>query len=555
MFRPRKKVARIITAVFATVGIAASLAVTQAATGIAQDPYDLAIPAVGEESPALKKFYSQKIKWGPCFETAQRSWAYFRYQTYLASNVLECGTVEVPVVYPDVIAQDKALGNPWKVEAGRPTTIKIAVSRIPAKGKRKGSMLVNPGGPGGSGINTPVGLADPAFEARILEHYDIVGFDPRGVGASIPNLRCLTDKQFDAVRTGGHATFSKADVAIQNKHNKQYIAGCIKEVGATFLAHIGTRDVVRDMDVIRSAVGDKKMTYIGYSYGTFLGSQYAEAFPHKIRALVLDGVVDPTEDSAESAINQGAGFQQAFEAWARWCAKEGDCPLGNDWRKATAEFHKLARPLIKKPMYTIVMSRPLGWADAVQGVIASMYSQNTWPLLKLGLQQLKAGVGGDIMLALADGYYGRWVDGTYSTTQDVFSAVLCMDNSTKRSHAEQIDVQRRYLKAMAFADPGGKVEDVPRELCEMWPARNTIKAHSPRVKSNGNILVVSTTGDPATPYMAGVRLARDLNAPLVTYVGEGHCSALRGYPCVDKYVGDFIVDKKIHAKHMKCKAQ
>ncbi|HHY07628.1 MAG TPA: alpha/beta hydrolase [Corynebacteriales bacterium] len=554
MFRPRSKVARKITAVFAVVGLATSLAVTQAATVTAQDPYDLAIPAVGEKDPTLKKFYDQRIEWGPCHDTAQRSWAFFRYQTYLASNVLECGTVEVPVVYPDVIAQDKALGNPWKVEAGRPTTIKLAVSRVRATGERKGGMLVNPGGPGGSGINTPVGLREPAIAARILENYDIVGFDPRGVGASIPNLRCLTDKQFDAVRTGGHHTFSKADVAIQNQQNQEYIEGCIKEVGATFLAHIGARDVVRDMDIIRSAIGDKKMTYIGYSYGTFLGSQYAEAFPNKIRALVLDGVVDPTEDNAESVINQGAGFQQSFEAWARWCAEEGNCPLGNDPKKATAEFHKLARPLQKKPMFTVVMSRPLGWADAVQGVIAAMYSQSTWPLLKLGLQQLKAGVGGDIMLALSDGYYGRWIDGTYANTQDVFSAVLCMDKDTDVSHAEQIDIQRRYLKAMPFADPGGKIEDVPKELCASWPARNTIKAHPPRVKSNGNIIVVSTTGDPATPYMAGVRLARDMDAPLITYVGEGHCSALRGYACVDKYVGDFIVDKKVHGKHMTCKA-
>ena len=555
MRRDTVSMPRKLGALVMAMGLAASLGVTTTATAAAQDPYTMATPAAGENHPALQKFYAQRVQWGPCLDAAMRSSTLDRYQAFLNMGEMECGTVEVPVVYPDVIAQDKALGNPWKVEPGKTAVAKIAVSRVKATGKRWGGMLINPGGPGGSGLNMSASLASPAAAAKILEHFDLVGFDPRGLGASEPNLKCISDKAFDNKRTFGDAAYTRKAVVYQNQQNRHYMNGCIKDVGATFLAHIGTRDVVRDMDVIRAAIGDKKLTYIGYSYGTFLGSQYAEAFPTKLRALVLDGVVDPTEDSVESVVNQGAGFQKSFEAWAKWCAKERDCPLGNDPSKATSEFHKLVWPLQKKPAPTIVMSRSLSWSDSVQAVIASLYTQATWPLLKLGLQQLKTGAGGDVLLALADGYYGRWIDGTYANTQDVFQAVLCMDNESNSDHAKQLNMMRRYMKAMKFADPGGAIENVPADLCSIWPARHTIRPHKPSVHSNGNILVVSTTGDPATPYEAGVQLARDMKAPLVTYVGEGHCAALRGQACVDRYVGDFIVNKRIHKSHVTCRSQ
>ena len=537
-----------------SMGLVASTGASTVTVASAKDVYSMTNPAMGEKDPALKEFYKQRVKWGPCLDNALQASTFLeRYKTFRNLGKMECGTVTVPVVYPDVIKQDKALGNPRKVEKGKPAVATIAVSRVRAKGKRWGGMLINPGGPGGSGLNMAGSLASPASAAKILDHFDLVGFDPRGIGSSGPNLKCISNEDFDQKRTFGEATFTRQAVAYQNQQNRAYMNGCIRNVGATFLAHMGTRDVVRDMDVIRAAIGDEKLTYIGYSYGTFLGSQYAEAFPNKVRALVLDGVVDPTEDSVESAINQGRGFQKSFDAWAQWCVKTGACPLGDNPAKATEEFHKLVWPLQKKPAGTLMKGRLLSWSDSVYAVIGALYTDTAWPLLKLGLQQLKLKAGGDILLALSDSYYGRSLDGAYTNTQDVFQAVLCMDHEAT-GHARQVDMTRRYVKEMRFADPGGAVEDAPIDLCSMWPAHHTIKSHKSTARSNGNILVVSTTGDPATPYQSGVQLAHDMNAPLLTYVGEGHCAALRGHSCVDRYVGDFIVHKKIYKDHVTCKA-
>jgi len=267
-----------------------------------------------------------------------------------------CATVTVPVDY----------SKPDGAQA------QLAVIKIPATGQRIGSLIINPGGPGESAVDVVAGMAASFADNEITRHFDLVGFDPRGVGHSTPEVRCRTDAEFDAFRREPLVDYSPAGVAHIEDLYRQYAAECLNKVGAQFLANVGTVNVARDMDVIRQALGDAQINYLGYSYGTQLGTAYAQAFPQNIRAMVLDGAVDPKLDAVEKDVRQMASFQQAFTDFAQQCATAPDCALGTDPSKANDRYHALVNPLVAKPGPTLD-PRGLSYQDAITGTANSLH--------------------------------------------------------------------------------------------------------------------------------------------------------------------------------------
>lgn len=374
----------------------------------------------------------------------------------------------------------------------------------------------------------------------LAERFDRVGFDPRGVGSSTPAIVCQTAQEQDAERAEPQEDNSPAGIADAEADNRRYVDRCLERTGKDFLAHVGTREVVQDLDVMRAALGDAKLSYLGYSYGTRIGSAYAERFPTHVRALVLDGAIDSSQDPVQESLRQAAGFQKVFDAYAADCVRHPDCPLGTDPAQAVQWFRELVNPLWDKPVAT-TDPRGLNYGDALTGVRQALYSDEMWAVLTLGLSELRDGRG-DTLLSLADLYDGRRDDGTYNNTSDAFNAIRCMDDPRISDRGVTGRQDSEYRKAAPFLDDGHGTGAAPLELCTSWPVSNTTEPHRISVNALPKTVVVSTTDDPATPYQAGVDLAEQLGAALITYRGSRHTVALAGgVPCVDDAVVGYLV--------------
>nr|WP_245677926.1 alpha/beta hydrolase [Nocardia acidivorans] len=468
----------------------------------------------------MGQFYNQQVKWGSCSDFGDDE----------MPSGAECARVTVPVDYD----------NPDGA------TAKIAISRIKATGTKIGSLLFNPGGPGVPGISM-VNIAD---NTRLSERFDRVGFDPRGIGASQPSIKCLTASENDTQRAEAPKDNSPSGIAAAETENKQYADKCVERTGKEFLAHVGTREVVQDMDVIRGALGDAKLSYVGYSYGTRLGYAYAEKFPDKVRALVLDGALDPSQDPVKESVLQATSFQSVFNKYAQDCATKPDCPLGNDPGQAVARFRALVNPLWDKPVPTDD-PRGLHYGDAITGVQQTLYSNRYWPALTKGLRELAAGKG-DTLLALADMYDGRRDDGTYDNSADAFNAIRCVDDPPITDRAVAAKQDAEYRRGAPFLDDAHGSDAAPLELCAIWPVPNTSTPHRLSIPDLPKTVVISTTNDPATPYQAGVDLADQLKASLITFNGDRHTVSLSGVECVDDPVIAYLVDLKEPAAGLTC---
>ncbi|NKR39958.1 alpha/beta hydrolase [Prescottella equi] len=520
--RPRLFVAAAIgtVAVLATGCTSADRSDTVVGTPVAE-----AVAGAGEVPPGLEAFYTQQITWGSCDG--------FATDGDELSPTLECARVTVPLDYA--------------APAG--DTAQIAISRAPATGARLGSILVNPGGPGASGLSS----ASITEGTELAERFDMIGFDPRGIGASTPQVRCLTPQESDAERRDADVDMSPAGIAYVEEKNRTYAARCAERSGLPLLAHVGTREVVRDMDVIRSVLGDAKLNYLGFSYGTRIGTQYAETFPRNVRAMVLDGALDPEQDPVEEVVLQGAGFQQAFDAFAAECVQTSNCPLGTDPSGANARFRALVDPLVARPAAT-TDPRGLSYSDAITGVTQALYSPSLWSSLRGGLSSLAEG-NGDTLLLLADLYEGRADDGSYSNINDAFNAIRCVDDPPLTDRVVAGEADMRYREAAPFLDDGRGTGNAPLDACAFWPVPNTGAPHAidpASVEGLPTLVVVSTTQDPATPYQAGVDLAKQLDAALVTYRGAQHTASFDGVACIDDPLTRYFVDLTVPDPDLTC---
>lgn len=491
---------------------------------------------VGDGPQPLGKFYEQRVNWGSCGSFGSSDLG--RLAVKLPG--LECARIKVPLDY----------AKPDGPQA------QIAVLRKPATGgksQRIGSVLINPGGPGASGTEAAAALTVSPSLTPLNARFDVVGFDPRGIGASLPRLKCLTADERDADRADDtEVNGTPEGVAAIEKEERAFGQKCAErtEHGEQMLANMGTRDVVKDMDILRSALGDKKLTFIGFSYGTRIGYTYAEQFPDHVRALLLDGALDPEQDVVESLVDQAEGFGKAFDEFARWCAKRSDCALGSDPDQAVGEYQQLVRPLIKRKI-NLADGRKLSFEDATIATVQALYSQSLWEQLNTGLNELSRNRG-EQLITLADQYMERNKDGSYGAIQDALVAVRCVDDPPVTDRAKFLSAQKQLVKVARFLDPGTPIGGA-RDACAFWPAKHSGEPHLPDVAGVPPSLVISTTGDPATPYKAGVQLAKALSGRLLTFEGTQHTVFGQGIKCVDDAGIAYLIGGALPKEGTRCK--
>ena len=481
----------------------------------------LTVPVGAEPAtdPAYARFYGQTPDWRSCGSDA------------------ECGTVEVPV--------------DWQDPGG--ASLDLALSRYPASGQRSGSLLLNFGGPGSSGAEVVERYGSGLTTQRVREHYDLVGFDPRGVGGS-SGVDCLSDRELDEYRAFDTSVEledePEAALAEMRMVAAEFAAGCARDAGS-LLAHLDTGSAARDMDVIRDALGQERLNFLGYSYGTLLGATYADELPQRVGRFVLDGALDPASSGTEVVAGQAAGIERALTSYLRACldGDVGDCPFEGTPEQALPEVAAVIAAADEEPLPTDG-DRDLTVGLAFTGVIAPLYDESSWPALTTALTQALAGNGTEL-LALADGYSQRQDDGSYSSNiEEAFTAVNCLDypvdDRPGAMDASALDIQRA-------APVLGRYMTYGEVLCGAWPVP-AVRTPAP-VDAAGSppILVIGTTGDPATPYVWARALAHQLESGvLLSYEGEGHTAYGRGSDCVDDVVDDFLVDDAVAPDGTRC---
>ncbi|OIV36319.1 proteinase [Mangrovactinospora gilvigrisea] len=469
------------------------------------DAHGAGTPLPAATPAALARYYNQHPAWKSC------------------AGGFQCARIKVPMDY----------GDPSKGDIG------LAISRHAATGHTKllGSLLVNPGGPGGSGLEY-ARYAELGYPKAVTSRYAVVGFDPRGVGTSDP-VHCLTDKQMDTYTETDPTPRTAAEVNRLEQEMKVFADGCKQRSGKE-LPYVSTVDAARDMDVIRAVVGDRKLSYLGKSYGTFLGATYAELFPERTGRLVLDGALDPSISPEESNRLQAGGFQVAFDAFAKWCVTKGNCPLGGSAKGAGPRLTALFDRTERHPLPTHGLGgRRVDSALATTGVLSAMYAQQEWPLLKSALDQAAHGDGTGL-LTLSDEYYERDDKGRYSNLMYANSAVNCLDAPSAAMNADQV---RKQLPSYEKTSPQfGENLAWAGLNCAYWPVKPTGRPHRITAAGSAPIVVVGTTRDPATPYGWAKALAKQLaNGHLLSYNGDGHTAYARGSACVDRNVNAFLL--------------
>jgi pimeloyl-ACP methyl ester carboxylesterase len=467
-----------------------------------------------EHAPStLAQYQSQKLTWSTCYDN------------------FECTYLQVPIDY-------------LNFKEGR---FKLRVLRLKAINQRKkiGSLVINPGGPGASGVDYAYN-AEYIFGPSLLEKYDIVGFDPRGVGQSEP-IRCLTNSQTDA----SFATDSKPDnqkelnALIQEM--RQNVSRC--ESRTHDILHYSTADSARDMDLLRVALGEKKLNYLGVSYGTYLGTLYANFFPSKVGRMVLDGAISPIVNSTEQNLTQAIGFDTALDAFITDCYTRSDCVLKQPVAAARLQVISLFQNASRKPLSSS-KSRVVTESLVVLGTASALYDRATgWPQLRAAIKQSQTG-DGDKFLALADEYSQRNSDGTYSNDEtDAQFVIDCLDWRGPRTTAEIVSEAKVFAtKAPVF----GPYLAYSGLSCQFFPK---LAIASPVIKkiSTTPIIIVGTTRDPATPYSWALDLhATILNSRLISLNGDGHTGYGHGSSCVDSAVDHYFLTGVPPAKDLTC---
>ena len=409
-------------------------------------------------------------------------------------------------------------------------SITLALARRPATNpsKRIGSLVMNPGGPGGSAIDFIEGTPLPA---ELTEIFDIVGFDPRGVGRSSP-LNCRTHLR--AIYDADPTMEDDADRAAYLRVSKAFVDECAKKYKA-LLPFLGTVNVARDMDQVRAALGDDKLTYLGYSYGTSIGQQYARLFPTKVRAMVLDGVVDSSLTGVQGAALQAKGFTRALDNFVAECDRSA-CGLPGPAADVINEVRAAAEIA---PIPARRADRPAGPGAVELALGQALRSETLWPELARALSQGASG-NGNAIAQLADAYLERHPDGTYPNGFEIYFAVGCLDATWPKDPKVVFDAAK--LVGALYPQFGeAAVNDFVR--CALWPVTpQPLKPLDSTVKGLPPVVVISTTGDPATPYESGFKVADQIpTGVLVTNKGEGHTVFGSGKPCIDDAVTLYLV--------------
>ncbi|MFG3158172.1 alpha/beta hydrolase [Streptomyces sp. NPDC048219] len=422
-------------------------------------------------------------------------------------------------------------------------TIGLALIRARASGaadRRIGSLVFNFGGPGGSGVTTLPAFGDDY--AKLRTRYDLVSFDPRGVGRSAP-VECLDDEQLDTYFQQDATPDDASERTELLDNTKGFNAACEKH-SKSMLPHVATTDAARDMDLMRQVLGDDKLYYFGISYGTELGGVYAHLFPKKLGRAVFDAVVDPTQNAEQSSLGQAEGFQLALGNYAEDCvSKVEDCPVGDSVQDVENRVARLLKDLDRKPIPGI-FPRDLTQSAATGGILQALYSKDFWEYLTEGLDQAYDG-DGRILMVLSDSLNGRSENGDYSNSTAANISINCADDKPRYDTAYVEGKLPEFRKASPlFGDTlaWGLVS------CTDWAVAGA--AEHPDVSAPGAapVLVIGNTGDPATPYEGAARMAAALGKGVgveVTYKGQGHGAYNSGSKCVQNAVHGYLLDGKV----------
>ena len=470
----------------------------------------------GDVPKGLEKFYKQKLAWAPCKDKPQ----------------MQCADVKVPLDY--------------KKPDGK--TITVAMAKVPAaNGKPVGSLFVNPGGPGESGIDLVSG-ADKIFSKALRDQYDIVGFDPRGVGSSTA-VDCVSDAELGKYLDSEFDLSTPEGKKAEKAQAEKFAKGC-KDKSGDLLAHVGTESAARDLDVLRGLVGDKKLNYFGFSYGTSLGGMYANLFPKKAGRLVLDGALDPQLGGARMGYEQTIGFEKAFERYAEYCVKGGNCPLGSSVDAAKKKMRALFDQAFKKPFPTADPKRPLNRNMLKYGVMLAMYSTAYRPYLDTGLSQLIKNNDGSFLLGWYDLASGRQGGKFRNNSNEARTAINCADYP-----ASSPSVTKRYQEKLKKEAPlfgagsGGEETD----LCSLLPYHPKSNPGPYTAKGSAPIVVIGTRHDPATPYHWAQALHKSLsNSVLLTWEGDGHLAYSRAGSCIQSPVDKYLLTGEVPKDGLVC---
>ncbi|MGH3550153.1 MAG: alpha/beta hydrolase [Pseudonocardiaceae bacterium] len=387
------------------------------------------------------------------------------------------------------------------------------------------------------------------FRPQLRADFDIVGFDPRGVGQSAP-ITCLTDTQLDQYVAQDPAPNTSSEVDAVVAGDKTFDAGC-RTHSAMLLPYVGTPNAARDMDILRAALGDQKMYYLGASYGTYLGAVYAGLFPTHIARAVLDGPVPPNLTSMQLGLEQAAGFQTELTRFAADCTTHPDCPLGTD---ATTAGQKLAGFLASTHVHPLPTgtSRMLDEALAETSVVITMYdSPRSWPILRKALAMAMAGNGREL-LRLSDLYYERDPKtGHYSNSSEANVAINCLDHPDPARTVADVQAEvPAYEQASPLIGASFAWGDL---MCAYWPVPPKSHPHPIHYEGSPPILVVGTIHDPATPYSSAQAMSQQLGSVvLLTYNGDGHTAYRRGSTCIDAAVDAYLTQSAVPAAGTVC---
>lgn len=463
----------------------------------------------------LATYYDQQLEWSSC-------------------DAGECATAQVPLDYADPSGD----------------SIDIALARSKASGDDTlGSLLLNPGGPGASGIDF-LDQAKGMVSEDVQKKYDLVSFDPRGVQRSTP-VTCVDDAQLDEL-LAFDPDYS-TDAGIQHVIDVYGDLGqaCLENTGPV-LGHVDTVSAARDLDILRSALGDDELHYLGFSYGTELGATYAALFPTTVGRMVLDGALPPTLSSFDASKGQAAGFEGALRAYVADCQAGSDCPLTGSVEDGLHQVRRLLDRARVNPLPTNT-DRELTSSLAFYGIALPLYSQQSWTYLTQGLDAAIRKGDGSVLLQLADIYSDREADGTYSTNGTVaFNAINCVD--TPRDPEPDFDVMRDEAAQIEEVAPTvGSFFGYGDTICAKWPVPAAAELPDYTAAGAPPIVVVGTTNDPATPYQWAEQLADLLDsAVLLTYEGEGHTAYGSSNDCIADAVDTYLLGGDAPAAGTRC---
>lgn len=464
----------------------------------------------------LDDLYAQEPAWQSCEQDA---------------GDFECATVEAPLDYAD------------------PEGERIELALVRTGGAEDGAphLLLNPGGPGASGVDMVVDSLDYVVSGAVQDHYTVVGFDPRGVSRSAP-VECLSDEEMDAAREEHIDPSTDEGLDEVRESAREYAQACDENTGEV-LGHVDTDSAARDMDLMRAVLGDQQLNYLGFSYGTALGASYAEQFPANVGRMVLDGAMDPSLDEFEVSLGQAEAFENAIAAWAESCLAGPECPLSGTAEDGVQQLRELLAQVEQSPL-TSSDGRQVPAATFVAGLITPLYADENWPMLTQAVADAMNG-NPDLMLYLADLNAGRDEDGEYgSNINDAFTAINCLDSSapsdteTLRSQAEQLDEASPTIGR--FLAYGGA-------NCAEWPEKPVDEPAPASAPGAAPIVVIGTQGDPATPYEWAPALADQLESGvLVSWNGQGHTAYGRAGECIGAAVDGYLIDGEVPEDGLTC---